>query len=215
VLGQPYRISCADSCCPDRAVIDAAGRGPGSRQYGSGPAAAPQVLGGFVERGNRSTVVMTVQSRPSAKETWAQTLSLVCPRKTQASRSVPDLTSAGDLSFLRKHHAISELGFSPLFLSRPHSSFLSSRTVPENFPKSPSWQYGLLAIAPAANSAPSSLAGVAGNRQKTDDLHRDHLHERHRREDHCVADIRALGRRHLRRIHKNGGISCCAGRHAD
>jgi hypothetical protein len=157
----------------------------------------------------------TVQSRPTAKEMRAQTLSLACPRQRRATRSVPDLTSAGDLSFLQKHHAMSELGFSPLFVSRRRSSFLSSRTVPEKFSgagpcNTDYWESHQRSI---SRSAP--LAGVAGNRQKTDDLRREHLHKRHRREDHCVADIRALGRRHLGRIHKNGGISRRAGRHAD
>src|SRR6202012_3641008 len=118
--------------------------------------------------------------------------SLFCPRERRASRSVPDLTSAGDPSFLQKHRAISEPGFSPLSLSRPHSSFLSSRTVPEKFPKSRSWQYRLLAISPAANSISAPLPGVAGNRQKTDDLRRDHLHECHRRKDHGIPDIGTL-----------------------
>jgi hypothetical protein len=160
-------------------------------------------------------VIKTVQSRPTAKEMRAQTLSLACPRQRRATRSVPDLTSAGDLSFLQKHYAKSELEFSPLFFFRPCSSFLSSSSAPEKFPKSRSWQYGLLAISPRSISGSARLAGVAGNRQKTDDLRRNYLHKRHRREDHCVADVRTLGRRHLRRIHQNGGISRRAGRHAN
>src|SRR5580765_6751298 len=51
------------------------------------------------------------------------------------------------------------------------------------------------------------LTAGTGGRENTDDLHGDDFHDRHRRKDHRVTDIRSLGRRHLGRIDKNGGIS--------
>lgn len=152
---------------------------------------------------------MTVQSRPSAKETWAQILSLVCPRERRASRSVPDLTSAGDPSFLQKHHAISVLGFSPPFLSHLTHRFLPLQRCPKSFPRadpdnSDCWQSRQWLI-PDLPPLPSGAAYG----QKTNDLRGNNLHQRHRREDHGVSDIGTLGRRHLGRVDQNSWISCC------
>ncbi len=49
---------------------------------------------------------------------------------------------------------------------------------------------------------------------QSDDLHRDDLHDGHRREDHGIADVRPLGRRHSRRIDQDGRIAGRAGRDA-
>ena len=49
----------------------------------------------------------------------------------------------------------------------------------------------------------------------TDDLHRDDLHDRHRRKDHRIADVRPFGRRHPGRIDQDGRIAGCARSDAD
>ena len=51
------------------------------------------------------------------------------------------------------------------------------------------------------------LPGGAAQSQKTDDLHRDYLHESHGGKDHGIPDIGTLGRRHLGRIDKDRWIS--------
>jgi hypothetical protein len=43
--------------------------------------------------------------------------------------------------------------------------------------------------------------------QQTDNLHRDDLHNGHRRKDHRIPDIGPLGWRHSRGIHEDGGVS--------
>src|SRR3954468_24135780 len=46
-------------------------------------------------------------------------------------------------------------------------------------------------------------AGSAGD-QQAHNLHRDDLHDGHRREDHGIADVGPLGRRHAGRIDQDG-----------